>query len=173
IVSQDPIDVVFPISQREILKFREESGGAGKAEDIAVYLQFGKGDRYSHTGRINFMDVSANAGTDTVEVRASFPNPERLLVDGQLVTAVVETNTPQLSLVVPQVAIQIDQAGTFVLVVNSQDKIEVRRVEPGILDGTVVVIKKGLDEGDLVVTEGVQKVRPGQVVQATVITPEA
>lgn len=173
IVSQDPIDVVFPISQREILKFREESGSAGKAEDLAVYLRFGKGDRYSHPGRINFMDVSVNAGTDTVEVRASFPNPERLLVDGQLVTAVVETNTPQLSLVVPQVAIQIDQAGTFVLVVNSQDKIEVRRVEPGILDGTVVVIKKGLDEGDLVVTEGVQKVRPGQVVQATVITPEA
>ena len=56
---------------------------------------------------------------------------------------------------------------------NSENKIEVRRVEPGILDGTVVVIKKGLDEGDLVVTEGVQKVRPGQVVQATVITPEA
>ena len=173
IVSQDPIDVVFPISQREILKFREESGGAGKAEDLAVYLQFGKGDRYSHTGRINFMDVSVNAGTDTVEVRASFPNPERLLVDGQLVTAVVETNTPQPSLVVPQVAIQIDQGGTFVLVVNSQNKIEVRRVEPGLLDGTVVVIKKGLDAGDLVVTEGVQKVRPGQVVQATVITPEA
>ena len=85
----------------------------------------------------------------------------------------VETSTPQPSLVVPQVAIQIDQAGTFVLVVNSQDKIEVRRVEPGILDGTVVVIKRGLDAGDLVVTEGVQKVRPGQVVQATVIVPEA
>ena len=102
-MSQDPIDVVFPVSQREILKFREESGSAGKAEDLAVYLQFGKGDRYSHTGRINFIDVSVNAGTDTVEVRASFPNPERLLVDGQLVTAVVETDKPQPSLVVPQV----------------------------------------------------------------------
>ncbi|MGL4528207.1 MAG: efflux RND transporter periplasmic adaptor subunit, partial [Aestuariivirga sp.] len=162
-----------PISQREILKFREESGSAGKAEDLAVYLQFGKGDRYSHTGRINFMDVSVNAGTDTVEVRASFPNPERLLVDGQLVTAVVESDKPQPSLVVPQVAIQIDQTGPFVLVVNSENKIEVRRVEPGVSSGMLLVIKKGLQAGDLVVTEGVQKVRPGQAVQATVIMPEA
>jgi membrane fusion protein (multidrug efflux system) len=173
IVSQDPIDVVFPISQREILKFREENGGAGKAEDLAVYLQFGKGDRYPHAGRINFMDVSVNAGTDTVEVRASFPNPERMLVDGQLVTAVVEADTPQPSLVVPQVAIQIDQTGPFVLVVNSENKIEVRRVEPGGPSGMIVTIKKGLAAGDLVVTEGVQKVRPGQVVQPTMAEPEA
>jgi membrane fusion protein (multidrug efflux system) len=57
--------------------------------------------------------------------------------------------------------------------VNSEYKIEVRRVEPGISSGMLLVIKSGLQAGDLVVTEGVQKVRPGQVVQATVITPEA
>ena len=96
IVSQDPIDVIFPISQREILELREESGSAGKAEDLAVYLQFGKGNRYSHTrqGSTSWTCRSMPAPTRS-NVRASFPNPERLLVDGQLVTAVVETDKPQ------------------------------------------------------------------------------
>jgi membrane fusion protein (multidrug efflux system) len=172
IVSQDPIDVVFPVTQREITAVREQRGG-GTATDVAVYLLLGKDKRYAHAGRINFVDVSVNAGTDSVEIRASFPNPERLLVDGQLVTAVVEDDKALPSLVIPQVAIQIDQSGPYVLVVGAENKIEVRRVVPGAIAGMGIAIGEGLKAGEMVVTEGVQKVRPGQTVQPTVVAPES
>jgi hypothetical protein len=71
---------------------------------------------------------------------------------------------PEKSLVVPQAAIQIDQSGPFALVVNSENKIEVRRIEPGQTEGSDATCSQGLGVGDRIVTEGIQKVRPGQVV---------
>jgi membrane fusion protein (multidrug efflux system) len=76
-------------------------------------------------------------------------------------------------LVVPVGAIQINQSGTFVLIVNADNKIEVRPVETASQAGNGVAVAKGLAEGDRVVIEGVQKVRPGQTVEATEIKPEA
>jgi membrane fusion protein (multidrug efflux system) len=114
-----------------------------------------------------------NAGTDTVDLRAIFPNPQGVLVDGQLVTVVLEAAKANPTLVVPVDAIQIDQSGTFVLIANSENKIEVRPVTVGSQAGNGVAITKGLAEGDRVVVEGVQKVRPGLAVEATEIKPEA
>ena len=125
------------------------------------------------TGKVNFVDVQVNTGTDTVDLRAIFPNPQGMLVDGQLVTVVLEAAKANPTLVVPVDAIQIDQSGTFVLIVNSENKIEVRPVTVGSQSGNGVAITKGLSEGDRVVVEGVQKVRPGQTVEATEIKPEA
>ena len=85
----------------------------------------------------------------------------------------VEAQSAEPTLVTPVNAIQIDQSGSFVLVVNSEKKIEVRRVELLRQDAGFVAIAKGLSAGDLVVTEGVQKVKPGQVVDATEVKPEA
>jgi len=166
IVSQDPIYVTFPVTQREILAVRK-GGGEKSADDYAIYLQLADGSRYAQPGKLNFFDVTVSQGTDTVQVRAIFPNPNRILVDGQLVTVVVELNKGESTLVVPQQALQLDQSGMFVLVVDKDKKIQVRRVEPGPAVGTNASIKKGLEAGDLVVTEGIQRVRPGQAVQAT------
>lgn len=173
IVQQNPIGVTFPVSQRDILAVREKMGADVNLNDRIVYVELGKGKRYSEPGKVDFLDVGVNTGTDAVNVRAVFPNPEGLLVDGQLVTAVVEADKAEPTLVVPVNAIQIDQSGAFVLVVNSEKKIEVRRVELLRQDSGDVAIAKGLSAGDLVVVEGVQKVRPGQVVDATEIKPEA
>lgn len=173
IVAQDPIGVTFPVSQRDILRVREQATAGASLADVTVYLQFGKEKRYAETGKVDFVDVQVNTGTDTVDLRAKFPNPDGILVDGQLVTAVVESDTPKPTLVVPVNAIQIDQSGSFVLVVNSDNKIEVKRVETAGQAGNGVAVSKGLAEGDRVVVEGVQKVRPGQTVDATDIKPEA
>ena len=173
IVAQNPIGVTFPVSQRDILAVREKMGAVANLSDRTVYLEMGKGKRYPEPGKVDFLDVGVNTGTDAVNVRAVFPNPDGLLVDGQLVTAVVEADKAEPTLVVPVNAIQIDQSGAFVLVVNSEKKIEVRRVELLRQDSNDVAIAKGLSAGDLVVVEGVQKVRPGQVVDATEIKPEA
>jgi membrane fusion protein, multidrug efflux system len=173
IVAQDPIGVTFPVSQRDMLAVREQASAGANASEVTVYLQLGKDKRYAQAGKVDFVDVQVNTGTDAVDVRATFPNPDGILVDGQLVTAVVESDTPRPTLIVPVGAVQIDQSGPFVLVVNSESKIEVKRVETGSQSGNGVAVTKGLAEGDRVVIEGIQKVRPGQAVEATEIRPEA
>jgi membrane fusion protein (multidrug efflux system) len=169
IVSQDPIYASFSVSQREILAIRDKlasEGTLGSAVNAAVvYVELADGKRYPEPGKVNFVDVTVDQGTDTVPVRATFPNPKRILIDGQLVTVIVEGGTAEKSLVVPQSAIQIDQSGPFALVVNSENKIEVRRIEPGPTVGSDLSVLKGLAVGDKIVTEGIQRVRPGQVVE--------
>lgn len=169
IVSQDPIYVSFSVSQREILAIREKlasKGTLGSTVDAAVvYVELADGTRYAEPGKVSFVDVTTDQGTDTVPVRATLPNPNRILVDGQLVTVIVEGGTAEKSLVVPQAAIQVDQSGPFALVVNSENKIEVRRIEPGQAVGSDLSVLKGLAAGDRIVTEGIQRVRPGQVVE--------
>jgi membrane fusion protein (multidrug efflux system) len=170
IVSQDPIYVAFPVTQREILASRKQ---AGSHETVAVSLLLADGSRYAHTGRLNFLDVTVNPGTDTLQVRASFPNPNRVLVDGQLVAVVAEAGEAESALVVPGQSLQLDQAGAFVLVVDNDNKVQVRRVEISGPRGTNIILRKGLSAGERVVTEGLQRVRPGQVVNATEIKPGA
>ncbi|SOC46016.1 membrane fusion protein (multidrug efflux system) [Rhizobium subbaraonis] len=169
IVSQDPIYATFSVSQREILAVREKLGSTGKLgghlSAANVFLLLANGKRYPEPGKVNFVDVTVDQGTDTVPVRAAFPNPDRVLIDGQLVDVIVEGGTAEAALLVPQAAIQIDQAGPYALVVNKENKIEVRRIEPGQVQGADLAVTKGLAAGDMVVTEGVQKVRPGQVVE--------
>jgi membrane fusion protein, multidrug efflux system len=173
IVAQDPIGVIFPVSQRDILAVREQAEPGATLADVNVYLQLGKDKRYPQAGKVDFVDVQVNTGTDAVNLRATFPNPDGLLVDGQLATAVVEAAKAKPTLVVPVGAIQIDQSGPFVLIVNAENKIEVRPVTTEGQAGTGVAVTKGLSEGDRVVVEGVQKVRPGQAVEVTEIKPEA
>jgi membrane fusion protein, multidrug efflux system len=164
IVSQDPIYVGFPVTQREILAYRKERSNPS---EVVVFLQLADGSRYPHPGKINFLDVTVNQGTDTVLVRASFPNPDRTLVDGQLVAVVLEGGQPENVVVVPGQSLQIDQGGPFVLVVDAEKKVQVRHVEIGGPRGTNMTLRKGLKPGELVITEGIQRIRPGQVVNAT------
>lgn len=169
IVSQDPIYVTFPVSQREILEIRK--GNAGSPGQATIFLQLADGSRYPHPGRINFLDVVVNPGTDTLQVRAVFPNPDRILVDGQLVTVIGEAGESEIALLVPQRAQQFDQAGTYVLVVDKDNKVQIRRIETGDNRGSQVIVRKGLTAGERVVTEGIQRVRPGQTVDATEAGP--
>jgi membrane fusion protein (multidrug efflux system) len=165
IVRQDPIYVSFPVTQREMLQVRKDrkSGDA----DATIYVRLADGSRYAQAGKVDFVDVTVSQGTDTVQVRASFPNPNRILVDGQLVAVVAEVGKPQPALLIPQQALQMDQAGPFVLVVDDDNKVEVRRIEVGPAPGAQVSVAKGLKAGERIITEGVQKVRPGDAVQTT------
>jgi len=171
IVRQDPIFVSFPVTQREMLQFRKDRQ-SDDAEPV-IYVRLADGSRYAQTGKVDFVDVTVSYGTDTVQVRAVFANPDRILVDGQLVSIVAEVGKAQSSLVIPQQAIQIDQAGPFVLVVDSANKVDMRRVEVAAAPGAQALVTKGLKAGEKVITEGMQKVRPGQVVQATEVKPQA
>ncbi|MBY0318738.1 MAG: efflux RND transporter periplasmic adaptor subunit [Reyranella sp.] len=170
IVSQDPIYVLFPVSVRDLEAIREarrkEDGGMAKI-DIRVRLP--SGQEYTQRGVWNLTDPQVDPQTDSLIMRATIPNPDRTLTDGQFVTAIIRERQEAPRLVVPQSALQVDQSGYYVLVVNDQQKVEQRRVQTGPQRGTDVVVASGLKEGDKVIVDGIQKVRPGQVVQATVL----
>jgi len=132
-----------------------------------VRVRLPDGSLYDKPGHLDFVDVTTNQGTDTVILRAELPNPDGILVDGQYVGVTAQAGEPQSAIAIPQAALQVDQQGIFVIVVDAAKKAQVRRVETGRSVGAEMVVTKGLEKGDLVITEGIQKVRPGQEVSAT------
>jgi membrane fusion protein, multidrug efflux system len=172
IVSQDPVYVLFPVSVRDLETIREarrKEGGEIAKIDIRVRLS--NGQDYPHRGVWNFTDPQVDQQTDSLIMRATMPNPERSLADGQFVTAVIRERREAPRLVIPQAALQVDQSGYYTLVVDDQHKVEQRRVQTGPNLGTDIVVTSGVREGEKVIVDGVQKVRPGQVVQETVLPP--
>jgi membrane fusion protein (multidrug efflux system) len=91
------------------------------------------------------------------------------LIPGGIVDVIVERGAPQSSFLIPQSAVQLDQAGHYVMVVDDAKKVEQRRIETGVEQGRDVVVKQGLKQGELVIVEGIQKVHAGQVVSASVV----
>jgi membrane fusion protein (multidrug efflux system) len=168
IVSQDPIYVLFPVSQRQLEDIRKSRRQAdGSLNKIQILVTLSNGDVYPLPGVWNFTDPQVDQLTDTLIMRATLPNPERLLVDGAFVSVEIKERKEQPRMVVPQAALQVDQAGYYVLIVGADDKVEQRRVTVGPDQGLDAVIQSGLNLGEKVIVEGVQKVRPGQVVKAT------
>ncbi len=168
IVSQDPIYVTFPVAQRIMTDLQTKAAETGKKTEAVVRVRLPDGKLYDKPGKIDFLDVQVAQGTDTLTVRAAFPNPDRILVDGQSVGVTAERSDAELAVVVPQSATQIDQGGRFVLVVGKDNKVEVRRIKATPRRDGSAVVEEGLQEGELVIVEGLQKVRPGVVVNPTV-----
>jgi membrane fusion protein (multidrug efflux system) len=170
IVSQDPTYVVFPVSVKDLETIREarrkEGGGLAKIE---IDVRLANGQSYPQKGTWNLTDPQVDQTTDSLIMRATIPNPDRMLIDGQFVTAVIRERAEEPRLVVPQAALQIDQAGSYVLVVDDQHKVERRPVKTGDDIGTDIVVTSGLKVGDKVIVEGIQKVRPGVTVQEAVL----
>jgi membrane fusion protein, multidrug efflux system len=165
IVSQDPMYVSFPVSQREFLRTQ----AAGRQVDISqikARLRFADGTAYQQEGSINFVDVQVDRATDTTLVRATFPNPAGTLVDGQFVRIEVESEKPEEKVVIPQASLVADQEGIYVFTVE-EGKATVKRVKPGSTTDTGVAIDQGLTGGELVIVDGLMLVRPGTEVRAT------
>jgi membrane fusion protein (multidrug efflux system) len=172
IVSQDPIYVQFPVSVRELENIREaRQQEHGELSKIEIRVRLPNGQEYPQRGVWNLTDPQVDQQTDTLIMRATIANPERRLTDGQFVTAVIRERQEAPRLVVPQAALQIDQSGYYVLVVDDQHKVEQRRIQTGPNQDTDIVVTSGLREGENVIVDGIQKVRPGQVVQETVLPP--
>ena len=165
IVSQDPMYVSFPVSQRDFLRAQEAQHKID-ITGIKATLNFSDGTSYKQAGKINFVDVQVDKATDTILVRATFPNPDYALVDGQLVRVALESGTAEEKIVIPQAALISDQEGIYVFVVDG-DKAATRRVKTAGASGTGIIIDQGLAVGDQVVVEGIQSLRPGIPVKAS------
>lgn len=169
IVSEDPMYVNFPVSQREFITFGHNRVDAGTTGP-KVTLRFSDGSTYDQQGTIDFVDVSVERSTDTVLVRAIVPNPKGKLIDGTLVNVAVHAEKPVDKVLVPQAALIADQQGAYVFVVED-GKAVVKRLKVGAEAGAYVVVDEGLSGGEQVVVQGVQGLRAGTPVLASPVAP--
>jgi membrane fusion protein (multidrug efflux system) len=169
IVSQDPIYVTFQASEADVIEYKHRiAASADKNPHVNIHIKLPDGSMYPHAGRTNLLDVQVQPDTDTILVRAQLPNPEGMLIPGGIVGVLVDRGAAQSSLVIPQSAVQLDQAGRYVMLVGADKKVEQRRVVTGIEQGRDIVVTQGLKEGEIVIVEGIQKVHPGQIVSTSV-----
>lgn len=175
IVSQDPMYVTFPVPSRAALELRNKYIPQGGFSAVAVKIRLADGSIYGQTGKLDYADPSVSPGTDTILLRARLPNPLRAgakpnepgnrdLVDGAFVTVSVEGVTPVQAMAIPRAAVMQDQQGSFVYVVDAEKKVVPRRIRLGANQGTLAVVNEGLADGETVIAEGLQRVRPGIVV---------
>lgn len=176
LVKLDPIYAVFNVSERLYLSYRQEAAAMPAANSPQAApvprLRLANNQDYPHAGKIAFVDNRVDPMTGTIAVRAIFPNPDKLLVPGIFVTVRLSERQPEPALLIPQAAVQEDQAGRFVLVAKPDNTAEVRRIETGERTGISWQVTSGLSEGELVIYEGIQKVRPGAPI-SPVLKPAA
>lgn len=167
IVSSDPIYVQFPITQRDLLDARRRiASKGGDPSKVVLQVRLPDGKLYEHSGHLDFVDVTTDRTTDSVTLRAELPNPEGILIDGQYVGVVLQSGEPEAAILISQSALQVDQQGFYVLIVDAESKAQIRRVKTGPAKGAEIAVTQGLSAGDLVIVEGIQSVIPGQPVKA-------
>ncbi len=182
IVSQDPMYVIFPISVRTALDLRDRYAGKGGASAVVVKLKLPNGTAYDQNGHIDYIDPTVAPNTDTLAIRAVVPNPvrpgskpgepgDRELTDGMFLTVLVEAVQPIKALAIPQAAVLSDQQGSYVWVVGEGNKAKRRGVTLGQAVGMMATVSAGLKEGETVVSDGVQRVRPNQPVDPAPAAP--
>jgi membrane fusion protein (multidrug efflux system) len=170
-VSQvNPIKVYFSISEQEYLALSSSVRALGKADlldsgnAVPLQLTLANGQVYPHTGRIIFVDRAVNPQTGTILIAGSFANPRGLLRPGQFGHIKAETHIAENALLIPQQALNQLQGNYVVAVVGSDHKIHMTPVQLGPEVGNMQVIDKGLQPGDLVVIQGLEKLRDGMPV---------
>ena len=165
IVSVDPIYVLFSISENDVFLLTDILGKNRDISSVDVMFKWSNGREYSHVGELNFIDSSLNEYVNTLEMRAIFPNPQGALIPGQFGNVEIKKKTPQTVLLIPQIALQQDLQGRYVLVVGEGNKLEARRVTTGVENGELIVVTEGLKKGEKVLVEGFQKVVPGMEIK--------
>ncbi|SAL16961.1 HlyD family secretion protein [Caballeronia terrestris] len=166
----DPVYVDLTQSSVDGLKLRRQiQEGRLQTQGIhaaKVTLVLEDGRTYSEPGKLQFSDVSVDQSTGSVTVRAIFPNKERVLLPGMFVRARIEEGVNDRALVVPQIGITHDQKGQAVaLVVGQGDKVELRSLVTSGTYGSNWVVESGLNPGDRVIVNGVEKAKPGMTVK--------
>src|SRR5579884_1445566 len=162
----DPIRVVFPVSDRLIVRAEQRTNTSARqiAKGLTVSLELPGGALYDQHGTISFLGNEVDTQTGTVNVYADFPNPDALLLPGAYVTVAVRRAKPERRPLVPAEAVQTEQAGSFVLVVGNDNKVRQQPIELGRQIAQSFIVKKGLSGGERVIIQGVQKVHPGETV---------
>ena len=166
IVRYEPIYVYFDVSERDLLAYPELLGRTGETDGgrPPTFLGLVTEEGFPHQGIIDYTSNRVDPSTGTIEVRSVFSNPDHLLVPGLFVRIRVPANKGR-ALLIPDLAVQVDQSGRYVLVVDDQNVAQQRRIKAGVLVDGLRVITEGLSASDWVVVNGLQRARPGTVVK--------
>ncbi len=166
-----PIYVYFNLDESTVLRIRAamRARGLGPSDidKVPVYVGLQNEDGYPHEGKLDFVATGIDTSTGTLQVRALLPNDDRAILPGMFVRVHVPVERDKDSLLVSNRLLAVDQTGTYLLVVNTQDVVEQRTVEIGALVDGNRVITKGLQADDWVVVEGIQRAAPGTKVSVT------
>jgi membrane fusion protein (multidrug efflux system) len=177
LVSVDPIEALFQVSESvyiaQVSQRVKANPSISDLQGIEVTLELGNGVFYPEVGQIDYFANRIDADTGTLEARARIPNPFGLLVPGQYVRVTLQDTQLLEGLFVPLAAVQADQQGTFVLVVDSNSTVARHNVELGDRIEERVLVNSGLEAGDRVIVRGLQQVRPGMPVQVSAVVPDA
>ncbi len=169
VVSVDPIYVDFDVDEHSLLDYRKRML-AGKVDNarktkITVQLGLGNEEGFPHAGTIDFVNNLTDPDTGNTRVRAVFENSTGILSPGLFARIQVPFTAPYAAVLIPTKAIGMDQQGRFVMVVQSDNTVERRAVKLGEIVGDMTAIPDGLQEGEQVVTSGLQKIRQGSEVR--------
>jgi membrane fusion protein, multidrug efflux system len=164
VVSETPIRVLFPVTQRELLEAKRD---ANAGDPPQVRLKLADGSIYKEKGKLDFIDITVDPKTDGQIVRATFDNKDNLLTDGQTVRVVLEESKPHTVVTVPQQAVALDQTGPYLFVVDDKNVVQLRRIKAGIVRNGKLVVTDGLKDGEKVVIQGQQRIRDGMTVAPT------
>ncbi len=166
LTNPDPIYAEFPVATSILLDLQRRIAAGELSPDGTVSLELPDGTMHDDTGTLTFIDARVAQGTDTVLLRAEFDNAEGRLLDGALVQVILAQTEGDSRLAVPMQAIQRDLSGAYVLVVNDTGLVEQRRIDTGPQSRGLTAVTAGLSEGEAVIVEGINKVRPGITVDA-------
>src|SRR5690606_11175092 len=169
--TNNPMAVDISVNQRDVQRFITLQKNPGQSVSDSVFAIEQNGNTYRLNGNIVAIDRSVDPGTGTITVRISFPNPNGILISGMTCNVNVRNKAPEPQLIIPHKAV-VEQLGKYsVYVVGDSSKVESRLVELGSRVNDRIVIREGLKEGEVIVSEGIMKIRPGAVVQPSNATP--
>ena len=168
VVAEQPMTVLFSVTQRELLEARQ---GGTSGETLTARVRLADDSLHPEKGTLDFIDVQVDPRTDGQTLRASFPNADSRLTDGQTVRVILEEKQAAKVVMVPQSVIASDQSGYYLYIVNREDKAEQRRIKAGAERDGLVVVEDGLKEGERVIVQGQQRVRPGMTVAPELAPP--
>ena len=177
VVMIDPIRVEFNLAESLILTILQETFSGNKLpnknskkvilKSVIPKLILANGTKYKYAGQINFVNNIINPLTGTILMRALFSNPKALLIPGSYVKVSLQNDVKTKAMLIPQSSIQEDQAGKFVMALNKDNEVVQKSITTGAIFGANIVVNKGLKVGEIIIVEGLQKVRTGLKVKPT------
>lgn len=169
IYSIDPIYVYFTADEKDVVTYRSK-WGYGPAPKLKYMLRLPNGVMYNLEGKLDFAQPFIDKDTGTIEMRCIFPNPDNLLLSGMYVSVIVEDAEKKRMPVIPQSSVQQNQSGYTVVVVDKNNIATSRKVELGMRLDAMWVVLNGLNAGEHIIVEGLQKVQQGKPVTPHLVT---
>ncbi|ALD93531.1 efflux RND transporter periplasmic adaptor subunit [Cupriavidus gilardii] len=168
VVSVSPVYASFEIDEQSYLRYTAPgAAGGANGKGMAVYLGLANEEGHPHEGRIQSVDNRLDPRSGTIRVRAVFDNPDGRLLPGLYAKVKLGGNAPHDAVLINDRAIGTDQGKKFVLVVDKDNKLNYREVQMGPNYDGLRVIRSGLKAGEVIVVNGLQRVRPGDTVAPT------